>query len=148
MRTENSWEKTALHDFECFPLFTWLRIQFQWRMLAFLLVEVARNWKHKDMQNENKLAEGFEAKNNLVFRVQVLTKGSGSGAGKYLIWYGLNLSIDTVFWSFTIWALYSTWVWKKEELYLFCQIPAGLWISELCFMHRVHSYTTELWPLP
>lgn len=105
MRTENSWEKTVLHDFECFPPFPWLRIKFEWKTLAFLLVEVARNWKHKDMQNENKLAKSFEAKNNLVWRAQVLTKGSGSGAGKYLIWYGLNLSIDTVFWSFTIWAL-------------------------------------------
>lgn len=94
--------------------------------------EAQRHTKLK--QNENKLAKGFEAKNNLVCRVQVLRKGSGSEAGKYLIWYGLNLPIDTVSWSFTIWTLYSTWVWKKEELYLFCQIPAWLGISKLCFM--------------
>lgn len=87
MRTENSWENTVSHDFECFPLFTWLRIQSEWRTLAFLLVEVARNWKHKGMQNENKLARSFEAKNNLVCRVWVLAKGSRSGAGKYLICY-------------------------------------------------------------
>lgn len=79
--------KYCSHDFECFPLFTWLRIQSEWRTLAFLLVEVARNWKHKGMQNENKLARSFEAKNNLVCRVWVLAKGSRSGAGKYLICY-------------------------------------------------------------
>lgn len=115
MRTENSWEKTVLHGFEYFPLFTWLWIQFEWRTLAFLLLDVARNWKHKDMQNENKLAKSFEAKNNLACRVKVLTKGSGSRAGKYLIWYGLNLSIDRVFWSFTIWALFQQGSERKKS---------------------------------
>lgn len=62
---------------------------------------VARNRKHKGVcklkQNENKLAKYFEDKNNFVCRVQVLRKGLGSGAGKYLIRSGLNLSIDAVF---------------------------------------------------
>lgn len=60
--------------------------------------ETQRHTKLK--QNENKLAKYFEAKNNFVCRVQVLRKGSGSGAGKYLFRSGLNLSIDAVFWIF------------------------------------------------
>lgn len=104
MRTEDSWEKTALHDFEYFPLFIWPSIQFEKEHFGILnhgccqKQEAQRHTKLK--QNENKLAKYFEDKNNFVCRVQVLRKGLGSGAGKYLIRSGLNLSIDAVFWFF------------------------------------------------
>lgn len=142
MRTEDSWEKTALHDFEYFPLFIWPSIQFEKEHFGILnhgccqKQEAQRHTKLK--QNENKLAKYFEDKNNFVCRVQVLRKGLGSGAGKYLIGSGLNLSIDAVFWFFFMtWTLFLTWVWKKEHLYLFCKTPAWLGISRPCFMmHR------------
>lgn len=142
MRTEDSWEKTALHDFEYFPLFIWPSIQFEKEHFGILShgccqkQEAQRHTKLK--QNENKLAKYFEDKNNFVCRVQVLRKGLGSGAGKYLIRSGLNLSIDAVFWFFFMtWTLFLTWVWKKEHLYLFCKTPAWLGISRPCFMmHR------------